>query len=170
MYYSICHKTNHNVETCRIKRKEDLVLIVSQITTQHIKVKKPMRYSYHICGDTGHKIIDYPKHNDMQNMFKSKGVKPIDKQVVVKPKVSNPSVHMVDVNMAITKSKVTEEQLFKDKKPIKNKYVVDWEEEHKTITIFCQDYTRDVNKRPTIKFDLKGESTMEYKLGKIVKI
>jgi hypothetical protein len=39
-------------------------------------------------------------------MFKNKGMKLIDKQVVVKPKVSNPSIHMVDVNMPITKSKV----------------------------------------------------------------
>jgi hypothetical protein len=40
-------------------------------------------------------------------MFKNKTMKPIEKQVVVEPKVSNPLVHMVDVNMAITKSKVT---------------------------------------------------------------
>jgi hypothetical protein len=32
---------------------------------------------------------------------------------------------MVDLNMAITKSKVIEEQLFKDKKLIKKKFVVD---------------------------------------------
>jgi hypothetical protein len=48
-------------------------------------------------------------------MFKNKGMRPIEKQVVVEPKVSNPSIHMVDVNMAITKNKVTEEQMFKDK-------------------------------------------------------
>jgi hypothetical protein len=41
-------------------------------------------------------------------MFKNKGVKLTKKQVVVKPKVSNPSVHMVDGNMAISRSKVTE--------------------------------------------------------------
>jgi hypothetical protein len=34
---------------------------------------------------------------------------------VVEPKVSNPSVHMVDVNMAITTSKVIEEWVFKDR-------------------------------------------------------
>ncbi len=66
-----------------------------------------MRYSYHICGDIIHKIIDCPKYNDMQNMFKNKGVKPTKKQVVVAPKVPNPSTHMVDVNMGIIKSKVT---------------------------------------------------------------
>ncbi len=69
------------------------------------------------CGDTGHKIIDCPKYNDMHNMFKDKGVKPIDKKVMVEPKVSNPSIHMVDVNM----NKVTKERVFNDKKPIKNK-------------------------------------------------
>ncbi len=68
-----------------------------------------MRYSHPICGDVGHKIIDCPKYNDMQNMFKNKGMKATKKQDVVKPKVSNPLVHMVDVNMAITKSKVIEE-------------------------------------------------------------
>jgi hypothetical protein len=48
-------------------------------------------------------------------MFKNKGVKSIEKQVVVEPKVSNPSIHMMDVNMAITRSKVTEKHVFKDK-------------------------------------------------------
>jgi hypothetical protein len=44
---------------------------------------------------------------------------------MVEPKVSNPSVHMVDVNMAITRSKVIEEHVFKDREPIKKKFVVD---------------------------------------------
>jgi hypothetical protein len=30
--------------------------------------------------------------------------------------------------MAITKSKVTEEHMFKDRKPIKKKIAIDWEE------------------------------------------
>jgi hypothetical protein len=62
-------------------------------------------------------------------MFKNKGVKITKKQVMVEPKVSNPSIHMVDVNMAIIRNKVTEEQMFKDRKPIKKNFVVDWEEE-----------------------------------------
>ncbi len=68
-----------------------------------------MRYSYHICADIGHKIIDFPKYNDMYNMFNNKGVKITKKQVMVKPKVTNPLIHIVDVNMAITKNKVTKE-------------------------------------------------------------
>jgi len=61
----------------------------------------------------------------MQNMFKNKGVKPKKKQVMVEPKVLNPLVHMVDVNMAITRSKVIEEQMFKDKEPIEKKSATD---------------------------------------------
>jgi hypothetical protein len=47
----------------------------------------------------------------------------------MEPKVANPSVHIMDVNMAITDKKVIEEQVFKDKEPIKKKFVVGWEEE-----------------------------------------
>jgi len=84
-----------------------------------------MRYSCYICGDTGHKIMYCFKYNDMHNMFKNKVINTINKQVVVEPKVANPLVHIVDVNMAITRSKVIEEQMFKDKKPIKKKFVDD---------------------------------------------
>ncbi len=33
MYCINYHMTNHNVETCRIKRKEDFVTIVFEVTT-----------------------------------------------------------------------------------------------------------------------------------------
>ncbi len=58
MYCTNCYRTNHNGETHRIKRKEDFVPVVFEVTTQQIKVQKPMRYSYHISSDTRHKIID----------------------------------------------------------------------------------------------------------------
>jgi hypothetical protein len=38
---------------------------------------------------------------------------------VIEPKDSNPSIHMEDMNMAITRSKVIEERVFKDRQPIK---------------------------------------------------
>ncbi len=106
--------TNHNVENCRIKIKENHVRIIFEVTTQQIKIQKPMMHYCHICDDTGHKIIDCPKYSDMQNMFKNKGMKTIKKPYVVEPKVANPSIHILDVNMAITKSKVIEEKMFKD--------------------------------------------------------
>ncbi len=74
-----------------------------------------MRYSCRICGDTGHKIIDYPKYNDMYNMFKNKGVKIAKKPSMVEPKVFNPSIHLVDINMVITKSKGTKSKSLKTK-------------------------------------------------------
>jgi len=55
---------------------------------------------------------------------------------VVEPKVSNPLVHMVDVNMAITRSKVTEEKVFKDKELIRKKSIVDWEEDQRLQQTF----------------------------------
>jgi hypothetical protein len=47
----------------------------------------------------------------------------------MEPKVANPSVHIVNVNMSITKKKVPKEQVFKDNEPIKKKFIVGWEEE-----------------------------------------
>jgi hypothetical protein len=58
-------------------------------------------------------------------MFKNKGLKIAEKPFMVEPKVTNPFVHMVDVDMAITKSKVTKEQVFKDMELIKKKFIVD---------------------------------------------
>ncbi len=131
MYYTNCHMTNHSVETCRVKRKEDSIPTIFKVIIQQIKVQRPMRYSCHIHSDIIYKIKDCPKYNDMQNMFKNKGVKSIKKKIVVEPKVSNPSIHIVDVNMAITKSKVIEEHIFKEKKPIKKKSTTNWEEEQR---------------------------------------
>jgi hypothetical protein len=65
MYYTNLHMINHNVKTCRIKRKDDLVPTIFEVPTQQIEVQRPGRYSCDICGDTGHKIIDCPKYNDM---------------------------------------------------------------------------------------------------------
>jgi len=38
MFYTNCHRTNHNVETCQVKRKEDFIPIVFKVITQQIKV------------------------------------------------------------------------------------------------------------------------------------
>jgi hypothetical protein len=62
-------------------------------------------------------------------MFKNKGVKTTKKPYVVEPKVVNPLVHVVDINMTITKSKVIEKQMFKNRELINKIFVVDWEKE-----------------------------------------
>ncbi len=65
-------------------------------------------------------------------------MKTIKKSSVVEPKVANPSIHIVDVNMGITRSKVTKKQVFKDKKPIMKKSVANWEEEHRLQQSFVK--------------------------------
>jgi predicted metal-binding protein len=72
MYYTNCQRINHNVETYRVKRKDGSTIINYEVTIQQIRVQRRIRYSCHICGETGHKIIDCPKFNDMKNMFKNK--------------------------------------------------------------------------------------------------
>jgi len=57
--------------------------------------------------------------------LKNKGVKTIKKPYVVEPKVVNSSVDIVDVNMAIVGNKVIEKEVFKDREPIKKKFIVD---------------------------------------------
>ncbi len=74
----------------------------------------------------------------MKNMFKNKGMKFINKQVVVEPKVSKPLIHMVDLNMAITKSQDTEKHVFKDKKPIKKNFAANCEEEQRLQQSFVK--------------------------------
>jgi hypothetical protein len=60
----------------------------------HISKYRLVRYSCHIYNDTGHKIIHCLKYNDMQNIFKNKGVKTAKKPFVMEPKVTNPSIHV----------------------------------------------------------------------------
>jgi hypothetical protein len=89
------------------KIKEKSISIVYEVTIQQIKIQKHVSYSYHVCGDTRHKIIDCPNYSGMHNMFKNKRMKIAYKPYVVKPKVANPLVYIWDVNIVITKSKVT---------------------------------------------------------------
>jgi len=62
----------------------------------------------------------------MQNMFKNKGVKTIEKPYVVEPKVANPSVHIVDVNMAIARSKVTKDKCSRTESQLKENMLLIW--------------------------------------------
>ncbi len=57
---------------------------------------------------------------------------------MVEPKVSNPSVHMVNVNMAITRSKVIEEHVFKDRELIKKKSAINLEKERRLQQSFIK--------------------------------
>jgi uncharacterized protein YigA (DUF484 family) len=129
-----------------------------------------MKYSPHICGDTGHKIKYCPKYSDMHNMSKNKIVKIIDKQVVVKAKVSNPSVHMVDVNMAITKNKVIKKHLFKDREPIKKKSVANWEKEQRLQQCFIKTIQKMQAKDPLEKLNQKEKTQWNTSWARLLKV
>jgi hypothetical protein len=65
------------------------------------------------------------RFGEMPNMLKNKGVKIISEHYVVENKTTNVSIHAVDVNMAITKSKANEAQVFTQREPTKKRIIVD---------------------------------------------
>jgi hypothetical protein len=61
-----------------------------------------------------------PKFVEMQKMFHGKYVAIIEVQLVGKTQTTTANVNVVDVNVT-TRSKVTKEQVFKDREPRKAK-------------------------------------------------
>jgi hypothetical protein len=73
MYWTNCHRTNHNIETYRSKKKEEHIIATTKATTHVGKPLRPINYPCHICGIVGHKLTNCPRFNEMQSMFKDKG-------------------------------------------------------------------------------------------------
>jgi hypothetical protein len=116
--------TNHNVETCR-KKKEQTTVATIEVTQPSTKPQKTSSYACHIYGLNGHKMVDYPKFARMQKMFHGKFVAIVEVRLVAEIETI-----IVNVNVNVTmKSKVIEEQVFKDKEPRKIKNATDWEKE-----------------------------------------
>ncbi len=69
-------------------------------------------------------------------------MKTTEKQAMVEPKVVNPSIYIMDVNMAITKNKVTKEQVFKDKEPIKRSLMLAGKRSKDYNNLFSRLYRR----------------------------
>ncbi len=88
------------------------------------KPQETSSYACHICGLNGHKIIECPKFVDMYKMFHWKFVAVEKVQPISKTQIITADVNVVDVNVT-TRRKVTEEQVFKDREPIKANNVVD---------------------------------------------
>jgi len=72
LYCTNYYHTNHNVETCRNKKKEEHTIITTETTIQIGKAPRPLNYVFHICGIVGHKLTNYLKFGEMQSMFKDK--------------------------------------------------------------------------------------------------
>ncbi len=92
------------------------------------KAQKTSSCACHIYGLNGHKMTNCPKFVEMQKMFHGKSVTLAKVQPFAKTQTFIADVNVVDVNVT-TRSKVIEEQLFKDREPRKAKSVVDLEKE-----------------------------------------
>ena len=73
-------------------------------------------------------MIDCPKFTEMQKMFHGKFVTVEEVQLAAETQKIIMDVNVVDVNVT-RRSKVIEEQVFKDREPRKAKNVADWEKE-----------------------------------------
>ncbi len=119
--------TNHNVETCRNK-KEQTTLATIKATQPSQKPQKRSSYACHICGLNGHKLTYCPKFTKMKKMFHGKSMVVIEVQPITETQIDTTDVNVVVVNFT-TRSKVTKEQVFKDRELRKAKSVVDWKKE-----------------------------------------
>jgi hypothetical protein len=69
-------------------------------------------------------MIDCPKFVEMQKLFLGKFVAIVEVQLVVETQIITTDVNVVNVNVT-TRSKVIEEQVFKDRELRKAKRVID---------------------------------------------
>ncbi len=72
----------------------------------------------------GHKIIDYPKFTEMRKMFHGKFMLIVEVQPITETQTDTIDVNVMNVNVT-TRSKATDEQVFKDRKPRKTKSDID---------------------------------------------
>ncbi len=88
------------------------------------KIQKTSSYACHICGWNGHEMTNSPKFVEMQKMFHGKSMTILEVQLVAETQIIIVDVNVVDVNVT-TRSKVSEEHVFKGKEPRKAKSVAD---------------------------------------------
>jgi hypothetical protein len=100
------------VKTYRSKKKEKPIVAPIEATTHARKPLRPLNYPCYICGIVGHKLKNYPRFGEMQNMFKDKGGQTVESKPTTKVKVVTASINMVDVNVT-TRNKTNEEHMFK---------------------------------------------------------
>ncbi len=106
------------------------MVATTEATQPSQKTKKTSSYACHIYGLNECKMIDCPKFVEMQKMFHGKSMVVVEVQLVAKTQTVVVDLNMVDVNVTI-RSKVTKEQVFKDRELRKAKSVVDWEKEER---------------------------------------
>jgi hypothetical protein len=107
------------METCKKKKKKTMVAAI-KLAQLNQKPQKTFSYACHICGLNEHKMIGCPKFIEMEKMFHGKSMTIAEIQLVVETQTITTNVNVVDVN-ATTRSKATEEHVFKDREPRKEK-------------------------------------------------
>ncbi len=73
--------TNHNVETCRNKKKQT-TLATTKAAQPSQKPQKTSSYACHICGLNGHKMTSCPNFAKMQKMFHGKSMTILEVQPI----------------------------------------------------------------------------------------
>ncbi len=106
MYCISCHRTNHNVATCKNKKEEPTITAI-EATIQVGKPPRPPICFCHICGIMGYKLTNYPIWQHA-NMFKDKKRSTHINKPISKVKTVIASINMADVNVTIH-SKTSEE-------------------------------------------------------------
>ncbi len=90
----------------------------------------------------------------MQKMFHGKFVRVAQVQPIIERQIIIADVNVVDVNVT-TRSKVTEKQVFKDRKPRKEKNVIDWEKEEQ----LKQSMVETIQQIQKTQIQIEGPST-----------
>ncbi len=98
--------TNHNVETCKKKKKQTIMATIKAIQTNQ-KPQKTSSYACHNYGLNGHKMIDCLKFVEMQKMFHGKSMTIVELQHV-ETQIITANVNVVDIN-ATTRNKAIEQ-------------------------------------------------------------
>ncbi len=104
------------------------MMATTEATQPSQKTQKTSSYTCHTYGFNGHKMTDCPKFVEMQKMFHGNSMTVAKVQFVAKTQIVIADVNVVDINVTI-RSKMTEEQVFKDKELRKAKSVIDQEKE-----------------------------------------
>jgi hypothetical protein len=95
---------------------------INSVTKEVVEKQTNMVHHYFIYNFIEHKFYDYPRRDVVQAMFK-------EKAMVITPKKDNVVVKMVFV--VTTHNEIPKNVVLKEKEPLKNKSLIDWQEEEK---------------------------------------
>jgi len=105
-YYTNYGRDNHNINTCRMKKKEESILEMKKATTHNQKIQKTISYACPICDLNGHKMTNCSKFVEM---LQGKNASNTNGKSIVNVKIITIVMNVVDVNVT-TNSKITQKK------------------------------------------------------------